>query len=300
MNPTAMIVLLADDENSNTDESGGPNKKGRPSATRVPGDAESSKKTRRSPATRTQVNINGISKAVGRGAERLVSTTAQGIYHRPLPGLSVPQGSVGALEQEQLPWIVGREQVETRHDTVPQQIALPSVENAEDEEDLHNIPKKLTERERMMLQKTQAEEESGVVGTIKCKLCPDLQFFSWVTYQRHSNTSERHPSSLVFCPECGDHFARKDSIKRHCEKKRREACLATSECDAGRKKKIIKRCLEDFKAELRQCLVNGGEIEYFSKKVTEELEKELQHTSKKAFKTEEIPVEGESGGAGLC
>ena len=300
MKPTVIIVLLADDENSDDDESGGPNKKGRSSATRVPGDAESSKKTRRSPATRTRKTINGISKAVGCGAERLVSPTAQGIYHRSFPGLSVPQGSVGLLEQEQLPWIVGRERVETRHDTVPQQIALPGVENAEDEEDLHKIPKKLTEGERMMLQKTQAEEESGVVGTIKCKLCPDLQFFSWITYRRHSNTCEKHPSSLVFCPQCGDHFARKDSIKRHREKQHREACLATSECDARRKKEIIKRCLEDFKAELRQCLVNGGEIEYFSKKVTEELEKELQHTSKKAFKTEEIPVEGESGGAGLC
>ncbi|KAH8998687.1 hypothetical protein EDB92DRAFT_1200745 [Lactarius akahatsu] len=101
---------------SRSEENGsGPQKRARPSA-RVPGGAESTERTRRSPATRTRHSINSKSKAAGCGAERLASTTAQGVYHRSLPGLSVSQGSVGALEQGQPSWIEERD-VETRHDT---------------------------------------------------------------------------------------------------------------------------------------------------------------------------------------
>ncbi|KAI9465107.1 hypothetical protein BJY52DRAFT_1209922 [Lactarius psammicola] len=127
---------------SDENGSGGPRKKGRPSATRVPGGAESTKRTRRSPATRTQTNFNGKSKATGRGAERLASTTAQGVYRRSLSGLSVPQGSMGALEQEQSSWIEEREQVEMRHD-MGSSVPLPSAENAEDGEESPQNPREL-------------------------------------------------------------------------------------------------------------------------------------------------------------
>ena len=130
MKPTIVVVSesLADDKNSDdNDEPGGPKKRGRPSVSRVPGGAQSTKWTCRSPAMRTRKQDINASKAAGRGAERLVSMTAQGIHQHLLSGLHVPQGSVGVLEQEQPSWIVGREVVDTRRDaesTGPQQIVL--------------------------------------------------------------------------------------------------------------------------------------------------------------------------------
>ena len=154
--------------------------------TRVPGEAASTKRTRRPRVIRTQQRTNRTFKAAERGAERIAFTTARGLYHRSLLGLSVPQGSVGLLTQEQPSWVEEREQVDTRRDmgsSVPQQIAVQG--NTEDGEGLREIPGTLTERHRYMLLTTQAERERGGVRTIKCKLCPDAQFGSWATFWRH-------------------------------------------------------------------------------------------------------------------
>ena len=111
-----MVVLLVDDKNSDDYEPGGPRKRGKPSATRVLEVRESTKSTCRPSSTRAQQKINGKSKAAGRGAEKLASTTARGVYPRSLLGLSVLRGSVGALEHQEPSWIVGREQVVTGRD----------------------------------------------------------------------------------------------------------------------------------------------------------------------------------------
>jgi hypothetical protein len=280
-----MIVPWPDDKNSGEVGSGGPKKKGRPSATRIQGGAESTKRARRSPATRTHAKTNGISKAVGRGAERLASTTAQGVYHRSLPGLGVPQGSVGAFVLEQPSWIVGREQVEARHgmgSSGSQQIAIPSVENAEDEQGLHKIPGNLSERERLMLEVTQAEEERGAVRVIKCKLCPKARLGSWAVYQRHCNTCEKHPSSLDFCPGCGDYFGRSDSGFRHNGKKYKGPCNKKKP-DAKQKMEEVKRFLKAFDARMMHCLKNGEE---FKSSFSREMNGRLQNTSKKVSKPE--------------
>jgi hypothetical protein len=297
MKPTFLVVSPADDKDSDENESGGPKKRGRPSATRVPGGAESSKKTRRSPATRTQHTINRISKAAGHGAERLGSTTAGGVYHRSMPGLRVPHGSVGTLEQEPPSWIVGREVMETQRDmgsSGPQQIVLP--ENAEDEEDLKEIPGNLSERERLMLQMTHAEEERGAVRVIKCKLCPKARLSSWVIFERHCRSCEKHPSELRFCANCGDHFARSDSEKRHQEKKDQEACHKTSQDEAKKKRENIERIFYAFDPALTFCLKNGLEI---GPRFSEVVAKTLENSSKKVSKTEEILWEGDSWATGL-
>jgi hypothetical protein len=299
MEPTAMTALLADDKHSDEDKFGGPNpkKRVRPSATGVPGVA-STKKTRRPLVTRTQTTINSISKAAGRGAERLGSTTARGVYHQPLLGLSVPQGSVGPLAHELPSWIEEREQVETRHDmgsSEPQQILLQ--ENAEDGEVLYEIPGNLSERERSMLQMTKAERERGAVSTIKCKLCPNAQLGAWVTFQRHCNACEKHPLELHFCPRCGDHFARSDSRNRHYKKKD-EACRNMSPHDAMEKTEKVERLFEAFDARLTHCLKSGEKIwPMFSDAAS----KILKNTSKKVSKTEEAfeSLEG-TWAAGLC
>jgi hypothetical protein len=295
--PIFLVVSPADDKNSDENESGGPKKRGRPSTTRVPWGAGSSKKTRRSPATRTQQSINDISKAVGRGAERLGSTTVGGVYHRSMPGLRVPQGSVGALEQEQPSWIVGREVMETRRDTGssgPQQIVLP--ENTEDEEDLKEIPANLSERERLMLQMTPAEKERGAVRVIKCKLCPKARLSSWVIFERHCKSWEKHPSEIRFCANCGDYFARSDSGKRHKEKRHQEACHKTSQDEAKKKRENVERIFYAFDAALTFCLKNGLEI---GPRFSDVVGKTLENTSKKVSKTEEILWKGDSWATGL-
>ena len=102
---------------------------------------ESTKRTCRPATTRTQQDINDTSKAAGRGAERLRSMTARGVYHQSLLRLSVSQGSVGLLDQEQPSWHEEREQLDTwcnMGSPAPQQRVLQ--ENTEDEEDLREIP----------------------------------------------------------------------------------------------------------------------------------------------------------------
>lgn len=144
MKPTVVVVVPPpDDKNSDGNESG-----------------------------RTRTNLNDKSKAARRRAERPAFTTVRGIYHRPLPGLSVPERSVGALKQEQPSWIERREQVETWHGETGSSAPLQSEENREreDREDPYKILDNLTERERLMHQATQADEERGAVRVIKCKL----------------------------------------------------------------------------------------------------------------------------------
>jgi hypothetical protein len=183
---------------------------------------------------------------------------------------------------------VGREQVETRHDTgslVPQQIAIPSVENAQDEEPLHKIPGNLSERERLMLEMTQAEKERGAVRRIKCKLCPKARLSTWVVFQRHCNTCEKHPSSLEFCPTCGDYFGRSDSGRRHGSKKNKGPCDKPKSDDAKQKKEQVERSLKAFEATMMHCLKNGEEFKLI---FSHEMTGKLENTSKKVSKTKEI------------
>jgi hypothetical protein len=221
--------------------------------------------------------------------------TAKGVCHQSLLGLGVSQGSVGASWGQAEPsWIEERE-AEVRHDTgsaAPQQIVLQSAENVEDG-DLHPIPKKLSTRQRLMLETTQADEERGAVSAIKCKLCPLAKFGSWETYKRHCKKCEKHPEELTFCPGCGDHFARSDSGKRHHED---EPCGEDiSPADAREKQQKVERFLREFEARLDHCLRNGGEIEPFSDAVN----KTLKNTSKKVSRQETTRSEGDSWAAGL-
>jgi hypothetical protein len=178
-----------------------------------------------------------------------------------MPGLRVPQGSVGALEQEQPSWIVGREVMETRRDTGssgPQQIVLP--ENTEDEEDLKEIPANLSERERLMLQMTQAEEERGAVRVIKCKLCPKARLSSWVIFERHCRSCEKHPSDSGSAQIAAitSHVQTRENVTRI--KRHQEACHKTSQDEAKKKRENVERIFYAFDAALTFCLKNGLEI----------------------------------------
>ena len=293
MNPTAVIVLPADDKNSDEAGSGGPKKRARPSA-RVPGGAASTKWTRQPFTTRTQQEKKVLSKAAGRGAERLAPTIAQGVGPRSPLGLSVSQRSMGALEHEQPSWIAGREQVGTRRDTgssAPKQISLQ--ERSEDEEDLHQITGNLSKRERSMLQMTQAERERGAVRTIICKLCPKASLRTWATFQRHCKTCKKHPFELHFCCSCGDYFARSDSRDRH--EKEQDSNTSHLNHDAMEKKEKVERLFKAFDTRLTHCLKNGEKIQpMFSDAINK-----MTNTSKKVSDKDKISLEG-TWAAGLC
>ncbi|KAI9444538.1 hypothetical protein H4582DRAFT_1909563 [Lactarius indigo] len=272
-------------------------KRGRLSVTRVPGGAQSTERTRRSPATRTRSMINDKSKAAGYGAERLTSTAAQGVHHRSLPGLSVPQGSMGALLQEQPSWIEEREQVETWHNS-GSSVPLQSAENAEGGECLHKIPTNLTEREGLMLQTTQADEERGAVRDIMCRVCSGKQFNKWVAFQRHCKSCEKHPSpsEVKFCSKSGDDFGRQDSEVRHKDKRHQEACLSTSQDEAREKEQKVKRVLKAFEARLQHCPRSGEDP---GPRFSDVMSRKLTNTSKKLSKAETWS-EGKSWATGLC
>ena len=68
-----------DDDDSSSHES--PQKRGNSTTDGVLEAARSTKRTRRTPATKTQSNIDGKSKATGCGARRLASSIARGLYH---------------------------------------------------------------------------------------------------------------------------------------------------------------------------------------------------------------------------
>ncbi|KAF8274280.1 hypothetical protein EI94DRAFT_1825625 [Lactarius quietus] len=208
-------------------------------------------------------------------------------------------GSVGAPENAQ-PYRIEEREAETWRNTgssAPQQVVLPSAENAADGEDLLEIPGNLSARQRLMLQTTQAEAARGAVKVIKCKLCPKARFGTWETYKRHCKTCEKHPSELRFCPRCGDYFARPDSgIRHHSNKKYQEACLNTSQQDARKKKQKVEQLLREFDARLEQCLRYGQDI---GARFSDIVNKMLTNTSKKVSKQEKALSEGDSWSAGL-
>jgi hypothetical protein len=202
---------------------------------------------------------------------------------------------MGALVPGQSSWIEERE-VEVRHDTgsaAPQQIVLQSAETVEGG-NLHAIPKRLSTRQRLMLQTTQADEERGAVSEIKCKLCPLAEFGSWETFKRHCKTCEKHPAEVRFCPRCGDYFARPDSENRH-HKEEKVACGNTQPVEARKKKQKVERLLREFEASLDHRLRNGGEIKPFSNAVNDK----LTNTSKKVSKQETTSSADDSWATGV-
>ena len=263
------------------------------------GGAESTKRARRSPVTRTRTRISDKSKAAGHGAGRLASKTARGVYHRSSLGHSVSQGSMGTLVPGQPSWIEERE-VEVQQDTgsaAPQQIVIPSAAGNAEDGNLHPIPPKLTARQRLMLQTTQADEERGAVSIIKCKLCPSARLSTWEVFKRHCRKCEKHPTEVKFCPQCGDYFARPDSKKRHYEDKNqkiyKEACRNTSPEEAREKKQKVELLLRKFEASLDHHLRNGGKIKPFS----EVMNKKLANTSKKESMQDTTESEDDSWAA---
>ena len=249
------ISAGADDDDSSNESQ----EREKLSADRVLEAAGSTKRIRRTPANRTLTIINGKSKAMGRGAGRLASTTARGVYHRSSSGPSVLQVSVGALAQGKSPWTEEREQEETRHDTdsnLPHERQNPEI--AEDPSG-HAIPTTLTTWQRLLLQTTQADVERGAVNVIKCRLCPTEVFKTWACFSRHCKDCEEHPAKIKCCERCGIYFGRQDSKKRHTDSATKACCAATP-AEAAWRKHRAEQLLAAFQARVEHCLGAGEEL----------------------------------------
>jgi hypothetical protein len=221
------------------------------------------------PATRTLEGTNRKSKAVRRGAERPAAPNTQGVYHRFLEGSSTQQDSMSTIAQGQLRWVDGNADGAGWHhtgSTVQEQDVPISANDGESEaagESLassYPIPKRHNEWNGAMLLATPADWARGAVRVLKCRLCPDLNFSKWEDFKRHSDLSETHPRTILFCDSCGDYFARSDSLKRHREKPPPE-CLKVSPTTADDKRKATERAHVDFVEHMGHCLRSGERLE---------------------------------------
>jgi hypothetical protein len=229
------------------------------------------KRTRDKPAARTLHRMNGKSKAVGGGAERLASQNARGVYH-PLPkGPSVQQGSMSTIAQEQLHRVEGSVEVAAWHHIgmVQEQGVATSANDRQPEPEpavavavespSFRIPKRLDERSKAMLVTTPEDWARGTVHVIKCRLCPASDFTKWEAFTRHANKSETHPHKINFCDGCGDFFARGDSLKRHNKDRPRE-CLEVSPEMAKEKRRVTEKAHRDFAEHEAHCLRTGERL----------------------------------------
>ncbi|KAI9450628.1 hypothetical protein BJY52DRAFT_1227125 [Lactarius psammicola] len=172
-----------------------------------------------------------------------------------------------------------------------QQIEPQTEESAEGRERLYAIPRTLTERQGLMLRTTEDDVEHGAVHVIRCRLCPTVELSSWQCFRRHCTTSEDHPARLTFCDRCGDYFGRRDSERRHNEKKNQEECSRTPQDLAEWKKKTAERLFEDFNAKIDHCLSTGEEV---SPRFRAIVQATIPTTSKKIFKQKKIRLETDS------
>ena len=186
-------------------------------------------------------NIDRKPKAAGRGAERLATPSAQGIYHQPLPGLSSQRRWVVDAADGKPTWDEGSVDEEAAHrvdNTVEQH--QEEVTNR-----LFQIPRKFAPGYRLLLQASDAEFARGAVQAIKCRLCPSTTLRNFQEFKRHCNFTETHPLVIHLCDQCGDFFARPDSLVRHGKQRPPECRRATSE-EAAQKRRATEEAHDEF------------------------------------------------------
>jgi hypothetical protein len=108
------------------------------------------------------------------------------------------------------------------------------------------IPRRLTERHRSLLMATPEERARGVVGALKCGICPRAGFKKWKGFKkwesfiRHCERSEVNPETYILCRYCGAFFARPDACKRH-EEKRPHTCTSVGLAQAEEKRRVTQQ-----------------------------------------------------------
>jgi len=197
---------------------------------------------------------NGKPKEAGRGAERLATPNAHGIYHQFLLGPSFQQGWAVEPADGQPTWVEGSVGEEAAHriDSMVQQ-------QQEEATELFEIPRKFKPSYRLFLQASEADFARWAVQTIKCRLCPDTKLKDFEEFKRHCKTTETHPLRIHFCDRCGDYFARVDSLKRHRNQPPAE-CRKVTLAKAAEKRRVTEEEHEDFIRRLEHGLMSGEDI----------------------------------------
>ncbi|KAN0123257.1 hypothetical protein V8E52_003210 [Russula decolorans] len=201
-----------------------------------------------------KTTINDKPKEAGRGAERLATPSAHGIYHQSSPGPSLQQGWAVEPADGKPNWVEGSVDEDAAHridSTVQQQ--------QEEATELFKIPRKFKPGYRLLLQASEADFARGAVQTIKCRLCPDTKLKDFEEFKRHCKTMETHPLALHFCDRCGDYFARSDSLNRH-HKRPPPECRKVTPAKAAEKRRVTEDEHEDFIRQLEYTLITGEDI----------------------------------------
>ena len=210
--------------------------------------ARSVARTRHKAVARTQDSKdNHEPKETGRGAERLATPILQGLHDRPMLGPSFQQGLAVEAAEGQSTWVEGSVGVEA-----VQQQRRGQQQEGEEKDKYFKIRRKLRPEYRALLAVSQG-------NVIKCRLCPGTKLKTWEDFKRHCKTSEAHPLEITFCDECGDYFARTDSLKRHRQKPP-PVCAATSSERAAEKREKTERAHEEFMEMLKEWLRTGKDI----------------------------------------
>ena len=216
--------------------------------------SQSVARTRHTPKTRVPTTKNNrASEEAGRGAERLATPKAQGVYNHSLLGPSSQQRwALSTAQGQKLPWIEERVEEEASYH-------VGNMAQRDNDMHLFQIPSTFDEGYRILLAATEADWARRAVDQIKCRLCPNSGFRKWEDFQRHCRTTEAHPIDISFCEHCGDFFARTDSLKRHLDRPPPE-CLEVTPERAEEKRRETERAHGDFMERLERGLTTGEKI----------------------------------------
>jgi hypothetical protein len=201
-----------------------------------------------------ETRVNNKPEEEERGAERLATPNAHGIYHQSSLGPSFQQDCVVEPADGKPSWVEGSADEEAVHrieSTVQQQ--------QEEAAELFEIPRKFKPGYRLLLQVSKADDARGAVQAIKCRLCPDTKLKDFEEFKRHVKTSEKHPLQIHFCNRCGDFFARSDSLKRHHNQPPAE-CRKVTPFDAAEKRRATEEEHKAFIQRLGRSLKTGKDI----------------------------------------
>jgi hypothetical protein len=220
--------------------------------------AQSAARTHHEPVARIpKQRLASKPKAVGRGAERLATPSAQGIYHQPLPGPSFQRDWVVNAADGKPTWVEGSVDEEVAHhvdNTVEQR------QEEEEESNKHfKIPRKFEPGHRLLLQASDADFARGAVQAIECRLCPNTELKNFQEFKRHCDSTEAHPLVIHFCDQCGDFFARPDSLARHGKQRPPECRMVTPE-EAAQKRRATEEAHDEFFRRLEHGLRTGQDI----------------------------------------
>ena len=269
-----------DDQGPGTENGHGlcPGKKGKAKVdTTIGGLAEGPPNwTCRNTTVKASASIHTTSEAFESRADMPMVLIAQGPCCRPLQRPSVQQQLTGTTVREETPSVEEAVQEATwdQSDSMVEQEEEEEY-NADEgklEAMKHNIfciPKRFDEKCKRFLKATSEDFTRGTLDALKCKLCPTASFSTWDDFVRHCKTTKSHPLKLFFCDDCGDFFARQDSLKRHC-KNRPSRCFGVALHEAEEKRRETEIIHEQFKKNLDAYLkTNEGTWTAFTQVIKE-------------------------------